>query len=370
MPHYCFLTGLYSRYDVLMFARQGKSLVDAGYKVTYIVCDDKPNEVKDGIEILSTRYKPKNRIDRFLNTKKAVMKLALKVDADIYQISDPEMIVLVSKFKRKGKAVVFNLREFYPDMISKKSYIPKIFRRMVSKLYTVMMKHYFKKYDTIFTVTDWVLDIIKNQYNIKNSYVLTNFPRVNKDYSLSYEEYLKRGNVLCYEGTIYSSSRQENVFRALESIPQVTYLLAGKFDEHYDGIKTLAYFNKVEFIDGFKLEDLPGILAKASICNVFRDFENRDGSLGVLKVFESMEAALPVLFADVPLYRSINEKYCCGICVNPNDVSDIESAIRFLVENKQEAYEMGQRGRQAVIEEYNWEKQASQYLSIVGTILG
>lgn len=63
----------------------------AGYKVTYIVCDDQPDEItSDGIEIKSTRFKPKGRIDRFLNTKKVVLQLALEQDADVYQISDPE----------------------------------------------------------------------------------------------------------------------------------------------------------------------------------------------------------------------------------------------------------------------------------------
>ena len=94
MIHYCFLTGLYSRYDVLMYERQGKSLVEAGFNVTYIVCDDKPDEVSEGINIISTRYVPQSRLDRFLNTKKILLKYALKVDADVYQISDPEMIFL------------------------------------------------------------------------------------------------------------------------------------------------------------------------------------------------------------------------------------------------------------------------------------
>ena len=108
MIHYCFLTGVYPRTDGLMTTRQGCSLVKAGYKVTYIVCDDQPDEItSDGIEIKSTRFKPKGRIDRFLNTKKVVLQLALEQDADVYQISDPEMIGIVDDFKKRGKKVVF-----------------------------------------------------------------------------------------------------------------------------------------------------------------------------------------------------------------------------------------------------------------------
>lgn len=365
---YCFFTGGYSRHDALMFERQGKSLAEAGFQVEYVVCDDKPDETVSGIEIISTGFKPKNRWDRFLNSRKVLLNAALKVDADVYQISDPELITLVKPLKKRGKKVVFNMREYYPDMLKRKYYIPKVFRGVVSTCYEKMMRNMLKKYDAVFVVTSWILDIVQKKWGVANAYLLTNFPRVNRDYHLSYEEYCRRGNMLCYEGTIYRVSRQENVFKALENLPMVHYILAGKIDENYSCIKDLPYWKKVEFIDGFDLKDLKNIFAKSTMANVFRDFGGNDGSLGVIKIFECMEAALPVLLADVPLYRSMVEKYHCGICVNPNDAQQIEDAIRFLVEHKKEAYQMGQNGRRAVLEEYNWENQARNYIKIINSL--
>lgn len=368
MQHVCFLTGLYDRYDVLMFERQGKSLVQAGYKVTYIVCDNKPNEFLDGIEIISTNFNPKNRFDRFLHSKKILLKAALNADADVYQISDPELISIVKSLHRYKKKVIFNMREYYPDMIKDKYYIPSLFRGLFSFLYKNMMKVNLKKYDAVFIVTPWILDIVKKKWGIQKSYLLTNFPRINVEYNLFYEDYIRRGDVLCYEGTIYETSRQENVFEALESLPSVHYILAGKIDDNYLWIKKESYWEKVEFIDGFIPKDLKNIFAKSTIANVFRDFGDNDGSFGVIKIFESMEAALPVLLANVPLYRDIVEKYHCGICVDPNNVQEIKKAICFLINNKEDAYKMGQNGRRAVIEEYNWEKQASNYVKILNTL--
>ena len=68
------------------------------------------------------------------------------------------------------------------------------------------------------------------------------------------------------------------------------------------------------------------------------------------------------------MYREMVAKYHCGICVNPNNVEQIRDAIRFLIENKEEAYQMGQNGRRAVIEEYNWEKQADVYVKILNRL--
>jgi len=370
MLHYCFLTGGYKRYDPLMFERQGKTLVKAGYKVTYIVCDNQPDEIKDGITILSTRFKPKNRIDRFLHSKKTILRLVKQVNADIYQISDPELIGLVRILIRKGKHVVFNLREYYPDMLLGKPYIPKFLRKTASKFYANIMSRNLRLYDAVFSVSTRTLRLLKDVHRVNNAYFVTNFPSVNQSFILSREEYMARPNTVCYEGTIYASSRQENVFKALELLPNVKYLLAGKIEEGYARIKDLPYWNKVEFIEGFAYSDLPKIFANATIANVFRVFRNNEGSWGVLKVFESMEAALPVLFTDVEPYKSINAKYHCGLCVNPNDVESIRSAIEYLVNHKEEAYEMGQNGRRAVIEEYNWEKQAELYISVINQIAG
>lgn len=370
MNHFCYITGIYPRYDGLMFLRQGKSLVEAGFKVSYIVCDSLPDEVNDGINIISTHFVPKGRNDRIWKTRKVLLSYALKVDADIYQTSDPELMGMVTTLKKRGKKVIFNLREYYPDLIvSAKPYLPRFIRKPLSFIIDRYQSHVLSKYDAVFTITDWILNILREQYHIKTSYLLTNYPRINKNFSLSYEQYASRENRLCYEGTIYRVSRQENVFDALSSIGNIKYLLAGKIEEQYEWIKQHPYWEKVEFIDGFKLSDLPVIFGRSTISNVFRDFEGREGSSGVMKVFESMEQGLPVLFADVPVYRKINEKYSCGICVDPNNVESIRTAILNLINNKKEAYEMGQRGRKAVELEYNWETQAIEYIKVIKSIV-
>ncbi len=369
MIHFCFITGLYSRTDSLIVERQGKSLVANGFRVTYLVCDLKEEENVHGINILSTGYLPKNRIDRFLNSKSHILKRARIIDADIYQISDPELISLVKPLRKRGKKIIFNLREFYPDMIKRKSYLPKLIRNIAGNAYGALMKYYFKQYDAIITPDHIDAQLLIEKYKIHQSYFIANFPRTSKFPSFTYDDYLKRGNVMCYEGTIYESSMQENVFKALEELPSVKYILAGKIDENYDWIKSLPYWKKVEFIDGFTLDELTEIFNRSSIGNVFRNFISKQGSYGIMKIFETMGAGLPVLLTDLPLYREIVNKYHCGICVNPNDVTSIRNAIKYLIEHKEEAYEMGQNGRRAVLEEFNWEIEEKKYITIITNII-
>lgn len=361
MSHICFVTGLYSRYDPIIYYRQARGLVSMGHEVTIIVCDNLPDEEREGIRIRSTHYCPRNRWQRFLHTKKYILQLADSVSADLFQVQDPEHISMVEYFQKKGKLTIFNMRENYPVTIAKKSYIPKMFRRLVQNSYERMIKRYFPKYTAVMTVTPRIVDYLEKKYHLNNVYLVPNYPIPNKDYCLTREEYLQRDNVLFYEGTVYEASRQENILEALQKVPKVKYLVAGKIDAGATYILSHPKWAEVDFVNGFKMDELPVLFSRATISNTLRDFSGLDGSLGVIKIFESMEFALPVIFSDVPIYRKIVEKYKCGVLADPNDIESIRNAIAYLVDNKEEAYEMGQNGRRAVLEEFNYWKQMEAY---------
>ena len=82
-----------------------------------------------------------------------------------------------------------------------------------------------------------------------------------------------------------------------------------------------------------------------------------------------MEAGVPVILSKVPLYEKMVEKYHCGICINPHSVEDFKNAIAYLLTHKKEAYEMGQNGRKAVLEEYSWDSQYKKYLGVIEKLL-
>lgn len=372
MKHICYLTGKYSRYDSLMFVRQGRSLARNGYRVTYIVPDNCGDELKDGVNIVSIGMQHYGRIGKLLNSKQSLYRKAIEIDADIYQISELELMHMGVKLKRLGKKVVFNIRENYLTQILDKDYIPHHLRKPIAKITELMMKKYLSQYDVLFSVTPELVEQAKDLFGVSQSYLLANFPDVDPNYSLSFEDYAKRKDVLLYFGTIYKISYQELIFDALTTLPQVHYLIAGKADSGYlSDLKRHPYWDKTEFIDGFSKDELRNILDRATMSNILRDFDRMgipNGSLGIIKMFESMEAALPIICSDVKINREIVEKYHCGICVDPKNVKQIQNAIKYLSENKQEAYRMGQNGRQAIIEEFNWENQFKTYINILNSL--
>lgn len=99
----CHVTSAHSRYDVRIFEKECISLAKCGYAVTLIVNDDKKDEIKDGVKIVSTGFKPSGRRQRMLSSMKYIWAKMQEVDADIYHFHDPELLQMVSRLKKRNK---------------------------------------------------------------------------------------------------------------------------------------------------------------------------------------------------------------------------------------------------------------------------
>lgn len=373
MKHICFIASAFGRDDSLIVMRQGRSLAASGFKVTYLVCDDQLDAFDKGINYISTGHKSKSKIDRLIKNPKRIKNQLKKIDADIFQISEPELLRIGFWLERKGKTVIYNMREWYPGYYSRKFKNNQV-KKFVHFLSERYLKHAIKKYDAVVNCLVDKSEYIRKHLPCKLFEDVTNYPLVDHDFSLSFEEYCSRKPIVCYFGSIYTNSCQEEMMDALVDFPDVTYLLAGVFyqDEYRRRLMQKATWNQVEFINGFKREELPSIINRSVIGNVVRDFSKTgspNGSSSVIKIFETMEAGVPIILSKVPLYEKMVEKYHCGICINPHSVDDFKAAIEYLLTHKQEAYEMGQNGRKAVLEEYSWDNQYKKYLGVIEKLL-
>ena len=80
------------------------------------------------------------------------------------------------------------------------------------------------------------------------------------------------------------------------------------------------------------------------------------------KMFEYMALGLPVITSDFPLYQDVVERHRCGFCISPADPVQLADALTYLIEHPDEARVMGERGRLAVEQYYNWATEAQKLL--------
>lgn len=372
MKHICLIASAFGREDSLIVYRFGRTFVEKGYKVTYLLRDGKPDEKRHGMEMKSIGAKEYSLSKRIRTNGKLFKQYLNNVDADIYMISEPELLHIGIWLKKKGKNVVYNLREWYPDYYARKV-SNKAFKKMIHWACERYFNYVAHRYDAVFNCMPEMRDYIEKVMPCQRFEDVANFPVVNKNFTLSFEDYCKRENVISYFGSIYNISCQEEFLEALESFHDVKYLLAGIFyDKDYQNrVMTKPAWKQVEFINGFTREQLPGIINRSIMGNVVKDFDQTEtpqGSYSIIKIFETMEAAVPVILAKVPLYEQMVEKYHCGICVKPHSVDDFRTAIEYLLTHKDEAYQMGQNGRRAVLEEFSWDSQAKNVMKVISEL--
>ena len=59
----------------------------------------------------------------------------------------------------------------------------------------------------------------------------------------------------------------------------------------------------------------------------------------------------------------------CGICVDLEDPKSLAKAVTYLMENEDDAIQMGLNGRRAVLERFNWENETQKLLDLYTRLL-
>jgi glycosyltransferase involved in cell wall biosynthesis len=80
------------------------------------------------------------------------------------------------------------------------------------------------------------------------------------------------------------------------------------------------------------------------------------------KLFQYMAAGLPVVASDFPQVREVVDGAGCGLLADTRDPTRIAAAIGRILQDPEEAQAMGERGRRAIRERFNWSTSAAVLL--------
>ncbi|OZI08936.1 group 1 glycosyl transferase [Siphonobacter sp. BAB-5385] len=87
------------------------------------------------------------------------------------------------------------------------------------------------------------------------------------------------------------------------------------------------------------------------------------------KIFEYMALGLPVVTSNFPLYQSVVEENECGFCIDPTDAEQLYESLKILIEQPAVRTQMGERGKRAVRQRYNWAYEQQRLLDFYERIL-
>jgi len=371
-PEVCHLTTVHNRFDNRIFHKECVSLAAHSFDVTLLISDGKGDQVSRGILIKDIGKYPGFWKRIFFEPFRFLIK-ALKQRADIYHFHDPELIVMGFMLKLVGKKVIYDIHEDYTTALTDRNYIHPVIAKFISKIYHVIEKGLSVGNEKI---------IAERYYKKRfpNSTPILNYPRLEKeDVSISYaspgmperkKELLYTGNITEERGAIHHAEllKQISDFR-LTCVGHCSYEVYEKIkrclgdDVERLSLKGLNYY--VPFSEIKKEYKKDKYLAGLAVFPETNHYYQKE----ITKLFEYMQAGLPVVCSDFPAWKNIIEGAQCGLTIDPENEGQLKEAVNYLKDNPGVARQMGINGREAVFTTYNWESQEKKLVEFYRTIL-
>lgn len=367
----CILTSVHIPFDGRVFHKEAKSLANAGYEVVLIARHDKA-EVVDGVRIVPLP-EPKNRLQRMSKVLWRLFRLAVKEKADVYHFHDPELMTVGLLLKLYRKKVIWDVHEHYPNSIMDKFYISKSWRRCVSKAFDLFERAVVRFFDYVIYTTPFV-GARYEKLKVRSG-PIENYPIIELSETFAKDPQDK----IIYLGGMSKIRGLIEVVEAfglvVRKYPSWELCLVGSsrpasFEDELRALaKERGIAANVKFISWVPYEEKERLSAQAAMGIItYLPYANNTSCLPN-KLFDYMLVGLPVIASNFPLYREVVEPYRCGLIVAPDRPEEIAEAMMYLIEHPQEARQMGENGRRAVREKYNWEQESAKLLRIYDTVL-
>ena len=120
------ITSAHSALDTRIFYKECRSLARAGYEVVLLGAHPL-NETRDGV-VLRGLGRSRGRAHRMTLKMIELCCEAFHLDADVYHIHDPELLLVTLVLRLAGKRVIYDIHEDLPRSVLYKRYIPGYLR--------------------------------------------------------------------------------------------------------------------------------------------------------------------------------------------------------------------------------------------------
>lgn len=369
----CHITSMHDYNDDRIFERAAKGAYSLGNRVFLIATYPSDAEI-EGIKIVG--LKKRNGLKRRFNSSFEAYGKAKKIKADIYHFHDPDLIPWMALLSFSGKKVIYDVHENYESRMYKLPF-PVSINRLLAGVYRKFETSIANKFAGITVVTESMKDLFKKFK--KPICVVGNVVYLDRLKNVRINPQGKDRFVIYTSGTNSASRNCINTIEALPAIlkevPDVKMKFVGRYhpesfrQQMIDKAKDLGVPDNVIIEGMIPWEENFTRTAEAGIgCVFYEDNPNNRVTLPN-RLFEYMFCGVAVLGEDFPEVRKVLNETSAGLCLNSSDPGSIAEKAIFLLKNPEKMIEMGENGRKAVLEKYNFENTLIDLMSFYHRIL-
>lgn len=293
----------------------------------------------------------------------------LRARPRIAHFHDPELIPWAVALRLCGIRMIYDVHEDYPEAVSENHRLPKAFRTVLPPIVRLFEWASMPFFSSIVTVTPQ----IQQKFDRNKTILIRNFPMVREFHEPADTPMRERPGEFAYIGTITQNRNIIGMIDAVNAVKDndVVLRLAGHFPVAADRNAAMDHpaWERVRFDGWVSRDGVADILANARAGLVVLKPIAHEMQTLPIKLFEYMAAGVPVISSDFPIWRQIVEEAGCGLLVDPNKPEQIAEAMQWIMDNPELAQVMGQRGREAVLERFNWERESETLIQAYHKIL-
>jgi len=353
------LLSSHSCLDDRVVVKEAASLARMGHEVVVIAPDLPGDQAIDGIQYVSLQN-PKLGLLARAQRLPALLRQAIRCDADVYSCHEPEsaLIGLIARAKT-GAPVVFDVHEFYEDTLAVR--IGGWRKPIIAWMATRMMRMLGRRSDWITAVCEPLADLYRSLRNDRRVDIIYNSPIVE---SFPLCDQSDRDELLvCHDGMIALDRGALEMLDALaiarDEIPirlQFVGTLADDCRELFHRkVESLGLSDVVDVSGWLEYSKVGARLSAGQVGTVALQPVRSNSRLGLPnKLFNymccGMACVAPADTATADLVREAN----CGLVVDVTNPREIADAWVRLARDGDLRRRLGRNGRAAVEQKYGW----------------
>lgn len=287
-----------------------------------------------------------------------------KAKPEVAHFHDPELLPWALLLRLSGIKVVYDVHEDVPQQVSRSPVLPGWAKAALPPFVSLVEWVGARCINGVVAASPTIAD----RFPAHKTVLVRNFPLLDELLPPAPTPMAERPKEFTYIGSI---SEDRNIYRMIEAVARVPggrarLRLAGGFAsaETQRRAEQMPEWSSVTFDGWVSREGVASILADGRAGLVVLKPVAHEMLTLPIKLFEYMAAGMPVISSDFPLWREIVDGARCGTLIDPTNTDELIGAMQWMLDHPDEAQAMGERGRQAVVDKYNWDLEARTLLEL------